>query len=798
MLSALFAQINSDGNIANALESDVLFYIIGFFLFVLIAAVAMIFGYWYSKKVRKSQQLKRSLNSYLYEVRVPRQNEVDAQSADQMFTALTSISVPHKNWWQRMFKTKNYISFEIVALPESIRFYISVPSSISTLVEKQIHAAYHDADLQKVDEYNIFAEDSFVEYASLELAEASYKPIKTYRDLPIDTMSSITTAMSRMTQGEGCVLQVIISPADKKWRKLGRSYIKTARESQSGDEKKKNDRKDDEAVQDVEKKTAKPAFLTDIRIVATAKSKEIAKMHVSNILAGFDPMELQGSNRFKKSKLKKSRNFIEDFIYRNPTATTVLNTEELATVFHFPNKNVHTPFIHWLLSKRSPADEEVPSTPPGAFLGYAAFRGIRKPIYMRPEDRRRHMYIVGKTGSGKSYALQSMIIQDIYEGHGIAFLDPHGDAAEWVLERIPPERAEDVIYFNPADTERPLGFNIIEAYSEDDKHRVANAFIGLLYKMFDPNKQGIVGPRLERAVRNALLTVMAKPGGTLVEVARCLYDYNFMKKYYLPHVKDDMVREYWEKEIAQTNDYHKSEVLGYIISKFDRFITNKVMRNILGQSNSGFDFRQAMDQKKILIVNLSKGLIGEENAQFLGLLIIPKILSAAMSRADMDEKDREDFYLYVDEFQNFASEEFAQILSEARKYRLNLVVGNQYIAQMDSKIKDAIFGNVGTTMCFKVGVDDASYLQNVLSPVFTQNDLINLENTNAYIKMLVRGEYPPAFSLETKYDNVRPTVIGGKEFPVNPNVYRMIKDLSRLRYGRDRSMVEQDIKSRGI
>lgn len=771
-------------------------------IFITIVVIGLLFLLTYAKNTREKQNTERSLKSNIYEVRVPRTNDIEPQSADQMFSALSAIAKPQKGWYDRLFKTKTSISFEIVALPESIRFYICSPENISQLVEKQVHSAYPDADIKKVEEYNIFSENSTVEFASLTLEDQPFKPIKTYTDLPNDTIAAMTTAMSRMSPGDGTVLQVIITPAERKWRKEGKGYVKQIKESENGGEDKdKKKKKEDEALSNIDKKTTKPAFVVDIRLVASAATNGIAKMYIEDMLAVFESMELQGSNRFKRIKFEnetKKQRFIQDFIYRIPRNGCILNTEELATVFHFPNKNVHTPYIHWLLSKRSPAAEEVPSTPPGVWLGNSIYRGVRKPVWIRPEDRRRHMYTVGKTGSGKSYALQSMVIQDIKNGHGVAYLDPHGDSADWILERIPVERAEDVIYFNPSDIERPIGFNIIEAYNEDDKHRVANSFIGLLYKMFDPNKQGIVGPRLERAVRNALLTVMSKPGGTLVEVAKVLYDYQYLKKVYLPYVKDIMVREYWEKEIAQTSDYHKSEVLGYIISKFDRFITNKLMRNILGQSKSGFDFRDVMDNKKILIVNLSKGLIGEENAQFLGLLLIPKILSAAMSRANIVESQRKDFYLYVDEFQNFASEEFAQILSEARKYRLNLVIANQYIAQIDEKIKDSIFGNIGTMMSFKVGVNDASFLQNEFSPIFSQNDLINLENANAYIKLLVNGEYPPPFSVNTLYDSVNPTKIAGMEFARNPRVEKMVKEISRLKYGKDRNVIEEEIQQRGI
>ncbi len=410
---------------------------------------------------------------------------------------------------------------------------------------------------------------------------------------------------------------------------------------------------------------------------------------------------------------------------------------------------------------------------------------------MLRDDRRRHTYMIGKTGAGKSYMLQQMALQDIYNGEGLAFLDPHGDSAEWLLERIPAHRIEDVIYWNPGDSDRPIGFNIIEYFDEQDKHRTVNSFLGLMQKMYDPHNQGITGPRFERAVRNAMLTVMEEQGSTLVEVLRILSDESYANAK-IPLIKDDLVRRYWTDEIAKTQDFHKSEVLGYIVSKFDRFVTNKLMRNMLGQSSSGFNMRRIMDEQKVLIVNLSKGLVGEENAQFLGLLLVPKILSSAMSRADTREEDRKDFYLYVDEFQNFSTEDFAQILSEARKYRLNLIVANQYISQIDEKIRDAVFGNVGTTVSFKVGTADAQFLEKVFEPAFDASDLTNIENVNAYVKMIHKGESPAAFSINTNYKHAP------FEIPKHGDrrIAEIVKNLSRFRYGRDKEMVEAEMRKR--
>jgi type IV secretory pathway TraG/TraD family ATPase VirD4 len=414
---------------------------------------------------------------------------------------------------------------------------------------------------------------------------------------------------------------------------------------------------------------------------------------------------------------------------------------------------------------------------------------LSKPVYVERDDRRRHMYIIGKTGTGKSEFLKQMIMQDIHNGEGLAVIDPHGDLVEDILRLMPTSRSEDVILFDPSDLTRPMGFNMLEAASEEQKHFVVNSIIGLMYKLFDPNKTGIIGPRFEHAIRNAMLTVMYEPGSTLIEVVRILTDTNFVQEL-LPKVQDPIIRRYWTDQIAQTSDFHKSETLDYIVSKFGRFVTNKMIRNIIGQSNSAFNFRKVMDEQKILLVNLSKGKIGEENASFLGLVLVPKILVAAMSRQDMPMADRKDFFLYVDEFQNFATPDFAQILSEARKYRLSLIVANQFIGQMEEDVKNAIFGNVGTKASFRIGVADANFMQHEFQPTFGEVDLINIDRFNAYITTLVNGEPTPPFSIDTTKDLTKEKALE------NPRVAELVRELSRLKYGHDVNVVESEISQR--
>lgn len=768
-----------------------------FFLIIIGIALLVLGIRWGFKKfvvqVKQASYEKKSLKCVVFEVRVPKNSEVDAVAADQMFSALLSIGSNDKadKGLKGLVKANSFVSFEVVAMQAMIKFYVVATKNIASTVEKAINGAYPTAEIVVTDEYNVFTKGAHMEYMQLKQENDSYKPIRTYEELPTDSMATILATMSKIGPKEALVFQVVLTGSNGEWRNKGKKYVAGIREAFLDTEKKSKPKVSEDVLSAIEKKCEKGGFNVDVRFMAVAPEVENAKGLLDSIFAVFSQFKKEGSNNFKKGSIKNAElNFVKNFIYRIPDESQILNTAELATIFHFPNNKVDVPNINWLMAKRAPASGEIPSEG-DLFLGMNIYRDVQKPIYINRDDRRRHMYLIGKTGAGKSYLMQLMALQDMMNGEGLAFLDPHGDSAEWLLERVPAHRLEDVIYWNPADTERPIGFNIIEFYNEQDKHRVVNSFLGLMTKMYDPHNQGITGPRFERAVRNSMLTVMEEHGNTLVEVLRILSDEKYQAKK-IPLIKDDLVRRYWTDEIANTQEFHKSEIIGHLVSKFDRFVTNKLTRNIFGQSKSGFDMRWLMDNRKILIVNLSKGLIGEENAQFLGMLLVPRILSAAMSRADIAERDRKDFYLYVDEFQNFSTDDFAQILSEARKYKLNLVVGNQYISQINENVRDAVFGNVGTAISMKVGTTDSQFLETIYTPVFNATDLVNLENRNAYVKIINKGETPPAFSISTDYKNVPFTF--DKEG--DPKTAEIVKTLSRYRYGRDAAMVEAEISSR--
>lgn len=769
--------------------------IFGFaFLAFLLLALGYVFILWMRNKDRESE----SLNSVLLQVSVPRDNEIKIDAAEQLFSSLTSL---RKGGRLSFLKPQPHLSFEIVGMPGDIRFYVHVPKKYRDFVEKQINGAYPDAEIVEVSdpaarskegtviegEYNIFSETGKVAFASLTLKGEDYKPIKVFKDMPVDPLASLTSILAKMGEGEGAVIQFLIQPADSKWKESGKEYLAKTKKNEANPETAKYNA-DAKELEAIENKLSKPGFHTVVRIVVSSSTKEAAEAHLSNIINAFS--QYAGVNSFTKNKHYFKGLFVTDFIYRYfpmRGQTAILNSEELATLFHFPNKSVTTPGIHWVISKRAPAPANIPTE--GLHLGKSVFRGIARPVFIGREDRRRHMYIIGKTGTGKTEFLKHMIMQDIRGGEGVAVIDPHGDLIEDILQLMPPERAEDVILFDPSDVEQPLGFNMLEAQTEQQKHLVTTSVIGLMYKLFDPNKTGIIGPRFEHAVRNAMLTVMYQPGATFIEVVRALTDPSFVQEL-LPRVDDPVIRRYWTDQIAQTSDFHKSEVLDYIVSKFGRFVTNKMIRNIIGQSESAFNFREAMDTQKILLINLSKGKIGEENSSFLGLVLVPKILVAAMSRQDMPMEQRRDFFLYVDEFQNFATPDFAQILSEARKYRLNLIVANQFVGQMEEEVKNAIFGNVGTLCAFRVGVTDANYLQHEFQPTFTEADLINIDRFNCYVRTIVDGEPVPPFSLDTTKD------IAAEKALRDPRVAELIKELSRLKYGRNVRVVEAEITQR--
>ncbi len=755
-------------------------------MFLVVLVILGVLGYMFIQWWKHRGREHYSLQFVHLLVALPKENEIKIDAAEQMFASLHSLK---KSGFFSFLQHEDHIAFEMVALHEDIRFYVTCSRNLRDFIEKQINGAYPGAEISEADEPNIFSEGGKVAFASIVTKDMEYFPLKTFKELPTDGLSLITSALSKMQMGEGAIIQFVLEAEGNHWQHKGSSYLASTKKKEANPEHASYSH-DPKKLDSIDTKVSKTGFRTAIRVVVSSTSAASANSHLTNIVGAFAQFS-SSYNSLQKSRIWFKQLFMIDFIYRYmplfKRGSSIFNSEELATMVHFPNKTVETHHIHWLKAKSAPAPAAIPTS--GLFVGKSIYRGVVKPIYISEKDRQRHMYIVGKTGTGKSEFLKDMILQDIRAGKGMAVVDPHGELVEDLLLMMPPSRAEDVIYFNPSLTERPMGLNMMEADTEEQMHFVAGSIIGLMYKLYDPHKTGIIGPRFEHAIRNAMLTIMAEPGSTFIELVRVLTDQKFLQEL-LPKVKDPVVRRYWTDQIAQTSDFHKSEVLDYIVSKFGRFITNKVMRNIIGQSKSAFNLREVMDTGKILLVNLSKGSLGEEDAKFLGLIIVPKILAAAMSRTDVPMEQRRDFYLYVDEFQNFATQDFATILSEARKYKLNLIVANQFVAQIEEEVKNAVFGNVGTLVTFRVGVPDANFLQHEFAPVFNEGDLTNIERFHVYMKTIVSNEPVPAFSMDLTRD------ITKEEKLKNPKVAEMIRQLSLLKYGKPRDVVEAEIGTR--
>ncbi|HQG58337.1 MAG TPA: type IV secretion system DNA-binding domain-containing protein [bacterium] len=762
------------------------------FLFLCVFVILAISS-WIRKKREKKEQFKLTF----FQILLPKDNEIEIKAAEHMFSNLIGFK---KDFLKSLFTRQYRVSFEIISKESGIAFYVAVPDEISTLVEKQINAAYPGAQIDIVQPPKIWDRGKVTKVAELRLKGPAYYPIKEYEDLKSDSMGSITSAMSKMKENQVLALQYIIQPADDSWRLAGRNFISRVKTRNANTEKKTNI--DEGFLEGVEKKISLPGFFTKIRIVSIAEDKIQAESQIQNLVSAFEQFTDLTYNRFAKKIILNPKRFVEDFIYRRMgmkrialpllgtqliSNVSVLNIAEMATILHFPNKNIETPNIIWLGARKSAAPTNLPEENEGTFLGWSVFRGVKKKVFIRDDDRTRHFYIIGQTGSGKSELMKWVALQDIKRGEGVAVIDPHGTDIDDLLEKIPPERKNDVILFDAAEREMPMGLNMLEAKDETEKNIVINSFIALLYKLYDPNHQGIMGPLLERAIRNVMLTAMVDPEATMIDVLRLFIDEGYSKKF-LDKVTDPLVKRYWADEVAKTSQSRKGETMGYFASKFDRITTDRTMRNIIGQKKSSFNFDEIMAQKKILLVDLAKGKLGEENSNFLGLLLVPRILTAALRRHQLKE-GFPNFFLHVDEFQNFATPDFTTILSEARKYKLNLTITHQFIDQLPEDIKNAIFGNVGTICAFRVGIDDAEYLETQFEPTFTKQDLINLPVGNAYMRLLVRGQPTPPFSLFVDWNDLT-------SVKKDPQLAQEIRETSKQKYGTPVKEVEEFINKR--
>ena len=730
-------------------------------------------------------------------------------AAEQLISSLHGIRTP---WFKSLRDGHDYFGFEIV-LPNTslteeegdkpeVQFFLLTLPEHRSLLEKQVMAYYPDAEIGIVKTLPLMAPNLQGKTATFSQRTNKLLPFKTYKNLAEDGMNGMVNSLSLLKPDEGIGIQFLFHSLDNGWVSEGNKTIKNlqAGKGESGDgflslllPKNPNATPpqasplDQVKAEAIGEKIKKVGFNTKVRILSTAPTDESAETNLRSVVAAFSNFEETQLNALVVC-FGNEKDIIEKFQTMNfwgGDAELTLNTEELVSMVHFPDKRFNrSESIQWLSFRKVSAPSNTPkSTVDGIKLGENESHGIKTEVYVKRDDRTRHFYCIGKSGSGKSTLLEYMIKQDINRGEGVCVIDPHGDLAEAVLPYIPKERVKDVIYFNPGDTERPMGLNLLEAPA--DKHDfITGQALQIFIKLFG---EEVFGPRLQHYFRNGCLTLMddEESGGTLIEIPRLFIDPEFQKEK-VAKVKNPVVRAFWEKEMANTGDKEKQEMIPYLTSKFGQFITDGVVRNIIGQPVSCLDMRKAMDEQKIVLVNLSKGVIGEQNMSLLGMILVTKVQMAAMSRFNQKAEDRKDFYLYVDEFQNFATDAFGSILSEARKYRLNLIVAHQYISQLKEEIKDAVFGNVGSMLCFKIGAADADYMAKEFAPVYNEQDIVNIPNYKAYIKLCIDNATSTAFSMNTIYDK------SGK----NEVIGEKIKQISRLLLGRDKATIDEQTRAR--
>ncbi|MGB4761754.1 MAG: TraM recognition domain-containing protein [Candidatus Saccharimonas sp.] len=723
------------------------------------------------------------------------------------------------------FKSKIYgqrhISFEIVAREGLVYYYTVVPTVLIDVVKQAVAAAYPSARLEETTEHNVFSKvgkASGTIGGEFTLKKGFAYPIATYVESKRDASRALLNAISAAGREDGVGVQVLLRPANEGWtkssvafadkitkdkgvKKAGFGVFFTPKDimealwkapespDKKPDEKQQLNAVEQSTVEAIQEKTRYPGYEVLVRVVVSSNTAARAQALLKNIVAAFALFDSPTFNGFKFNLSKNVEELSSAYIFRffpQQVNKNILNSVELATLFHLPDQNsIPTSQVQRQMSKQVDGPTQVMEQ--GLLLGYNEFRGVKKPIRLTNKDRRRHIHIIGQTGVGKSVLQENLAYQDMLDGRGFAFVDPHGDSVEALLARVPKERVEDVIYFNPSDLDNPIGLNMFEFDHPDQKDFLVQEAISMLYGLYDPGHTGIVGPRLEHIFRNCALLLMSDPnGGTFIDIPKLLIDEEFMKSK-LKHVTDQQVLDFWTKEFpASQRSSEAGEVISWVVSKFGPFISNDAMRNIIGQTKSGFNFPEVMNTNKILLVNLSKGKMGDLNSRLIGIIFVMKFQAAAMARAGIPEDQRKDFTLYVDEFQNFATDSFETILSEARKYRLSLVLGNQFMTQLKEELREAIIGNVGSTITGRIGITDAEIMVKRYAPVFDAEDLTKLPNHESVVVAQIEGVPSAPFSMSW----IPPM---GQ---ANQQLSDALKRLSSAKYGRVRAQVEQEIFKR--
>lgn len=779
--------------------------------------------------IKGSARYKKSLSHTLYEVSLPVSSPDDKSREKALKELVSSMEQFYAGMLSTVVGRDDSFTIEIANSEgsEEAVFYVSIPDEMNHLFEKHVLSIFPKAKLfEKNDDFNIFNYDGATVALEGGLHGNPIFPLKTYDKFDFDPLNILLSTFGKIDRdGEGAAVQIVIRPDSEGYldhykealRELERGesssraldvrhsllgqfsktlkiFTKEAFEEMLGSSRSKNasatptnrSEENRSLVEQIKDKVASPIVHVNVRIVASAVNSTRSYRIAYDLASAFNQFEntLGTKLHFKDVVEREKPEFLRKFIYRiiDESHKIPLSIREVTSFMHFPWGDMSSPHLKVSRAASAPAPVGLPRD--GVLLGVNRDRNQTTNIFITPEDRLRHMYVIGQTGTGKTTLLKNMIAQDIIRGEGVCFIDPHGSDIQDILSVIPRERYEDVIYFDPGYTKRPMALNMLEydlAYPEQ-KTFVVNEMLSIFNKLFDMKVAG--GPAFEQYFRNSVLLVMEDPesGNTLIDVSRVLSNKAY-REYKLSRCKNPLVKQFWENATKTTGEQGLANYVQYVTNKFDVFLSNDIMRPIVSQEKSSFNFRDVMDNKKILLVNLSKGRLGDINANLIGLILVGKILMAALSRADAFGKDLPPFYLYIDEFQNVTTDSISQILSEARKYKLSLTIAHQFIAQLEDDIKDSVFGNVGTISSFRVGADDAEYLEKQFEPVFTASDLMNLDNRNAYMKLLADGKPVRPFSMET--------IVPMKG---DMQIVEKLKELSYLTYGKDKDLVEEEIQ----
>lgn len=763
-----------------------------------------------NKKKSEEEYYEEVRNPFVMQILVPRENEKASLAAEQMFASIHGILEDYK-------KCPDVVSFEIVSSEENgIKFYVVAPEHLSRFIEGQIYAQYPNADIKYVNDYTKEEEreETFITTGEIEMEKDYIFPIKTFMSFEVDPLAAITGALSELNRGERAWIQIIVRPVSNYWQERAKRYITAIREGKNPygstfwsfvsslfagvgkaltesstnkvqKEVVKLSPGQEEELKEIEKKMLKVGFEFRIRVVTKADTQLRSEQILRDIVASFKQFTTAHLNNFVHIIPEKTgKEIYEDYLkrYISQEEPDILNIEELASLYHLPNISVETPNIAWSRARKLEPPMNLPKGVDGevTVFGETDYRDIKVEFGLKKKDRQRHFYLLGKTGTGKSTLFKNMFISDVLAGEGACFVDPHGDTVEELLEYIPPNRIEDVVYFNPTDIEHPIGFNLLELKDKSQRDLIADGVVEVFKKQFGDSW----GPRLQYILTNTVSTALEAQGTTLLAIIRLLTDNNY-RKFILKQVDDPILYKFWVEEYAQMAQNNRliTEAISPIQNKVGRFISSAVIRNIVGQVKSTINLREIMDNQKILLVNLAQGKLGEETASLLGGMVITRLQATAMERVDIPMDERKDFFLYVDEFQNFATESFAKILSEARKYKLDLTMTNQYIDQIPLPVRQSIFGNVGTIGSFVVSPADAAILEKEFAPMVSADDLVSLDAWAMYVKLCIDGMTSVPFS--------------SKSLPIRYHKFALrdvIVSKSREKYGTEREIIEEKVK----